>query len=154
MEDNKSVAARTDDPVVNWLIWGIAALGTMALMAIGVWGKNELRRSGHRPGNLTACKSNLKNIGTALEMYSTDFSGKYPPRLDVLTPNYLKTIPSCPTVSKVTYRAYFGKGAPLNTGAFEDYYYLECAGANHTSVSVMGNYPAYNAIQGLVERAP
>ena len=27
-------------------------------------------------GQLTACKSNLKNIGTAMEMYSTDWSGK------------------------------------------------------------------------------
>ena len=26
-------------------------------------------------GQLTACKSNLKNIGTAMEMYSTDWSG-------------------------------------------------------------------------------
>ena len=29
-------------------------------------------------GQLTACKSNLKNIGTAMEMYSTDWGGKYP----------------------------------------------------------------------------
>ena len=29
-------------------------------------------------GHLTACKSNLKNIGTALEMYSTDHAGRYP----------------------------------------------------------------------------
>ena len=29
-------------------------------------------------GQLTACKSNLKNIGTAMEKYSTDWGGKYP----------------------------------------------------------------------------
>jgi hypothetical protein len=43
--------------------------------------------------NLTATKSNLKNMGTALEMYSTDHKGAYPATLDELTPNYLKTIP-------------------------------------------------------------
>ena len=31
-------------------------------------------------GQLTACKSNLKNIGTALEMYSTDNSAVIRPR--------------------------------------------------------------------------
>lgn len=105
-------------------------------------------------GTLTACKSNLKNIGTALEMYSTDWSGKYPTSLDVLTPKYLKLIPECPTTRTVTYRAHFGKAAPMNKGGYEDYYYVECLGENHSAVSVTGNYPAYNGIEGLVERAP
>jgi type II secretory pathway pseudopilin PulG len=105
-------------------------------------------------GSLTACKSNLKNIGTALEMYSTDNSGKYPPALSYVVPNYLKTIPECPSAGSVTYRAYFGSSAPLNTGGYEDYYYIECVGGNHTRVSVTGNYPAYNGIQGLIERDP
>ena len=46
-------------------------------------------------GGLTQCKSNLKNIGTALEMYSTDYEGKYPSGLSSLVPNYLKAIPDC-----------------------------------------------------------
>ncbi|MCE1245369.1 MAG: hypothetical protein LWY06_01860 [Firmicutes bacterium] len=44
-------------------------------------------------GELTATVSNMKNIGTALEMYSTDYNGKYPEKLAKLAPNYLKTIP-------------------------------------------------------------
>ena len=36
------------------------------------------RVEGRSQGQLTACKSNLKNIATALEMYSTDNSGQYP----------------------------------------------------------------------------
>ena len=40
-------------------------------------------------GQLTACKSNLKNIGTAMEMYSTDWSGKYP----VPRPTLLFSVP-------------------------------------------------------------
>ena len=57
---------------------------------------------------LTDCCTNLKNIGTAMEMYSTDFAGRYPHvgtwgsdkeplDLAILAPNYLSTIPTCPT---------------------------------------------------------
>lgn len=105
-------------------------------------------------GQLTACKSNLKNIGTAMEMYSTDWAGKYPPGgLTALEPNYLKTIPECPAAGSNTYVMQLGSTAPGNTG-YQDYYYVECAGANHTAVDVTGNYPAYNGIVGLIERAP
>ena len=103
-------------------------------------------------GALTACKSNLKNIGTAMEMYSTDYEGHYPRNLDMLTPNYLKTIPECPSGQRVTYRADYGPNAPMNTGQFEDYYYIECTGSSHNAVSVPADYPKYNGIEGLVER--
>ena len=102
-------------------------------------------------GQLTACKSNLKNIGTAMEMHSTDYSGMYPPDINLLTPNYLKTIPECPSSGSVTYKAYFGQG-PNNHPGFQDYYYVECHGKNHTAVSVEGHYPAYDGISGLIER--
>jgi hypothetical protein len=105
-------------------------------------------------GSLTACKSNLKNIGTATEMYSTDYAGHYPRNLNMLTPNYLKTIPECPAGRRVTYRADFGPKAPGNSSAFEDYYLVECTGTSHQGVSVPPDYPKYNAIEGLVERPP
>lgn len=105
-------------------------------------------------GQLTACKSNLKNIGTALEMYSTDWSGKYPANTGLLTPNYLKAIPECPAAATNTYNAAFGPSAAFNTGSYTDYYYVACNGANHLPVSVTGNFPAYNGIQGLIERNP
>jgi len=54
-------------------------------------------------GQLTACKSNLKNIGTALEMYFTDNQGRYPVALSQLTPSYLKSVPTCPATGKDTY---------------------------------------------------
>lgn len=106
-------------------------------------------------GQLTACKSNLKNIGTAMEMYSTDWSGKYPSPITSskakLTPNYLKTIPTCPAAGKDTYNFTTAfNGSPV----YQDYYYVECSGSNHTAVSVTGNFPAYNGIQGLIERNP
>ena len=105
-------------------------------------------------GQLTACKSNLKNIGTALEMYSTDWSGKYPTTTTLLTPNYLKSVPECPAAASNTYVATFGTSATFNPDDYTDYYFVECAGSNHLPVSVTGNYPAYNGIQGLIERTP
>jgi type II secretory pathway pseudopilin PulG len=103
-------------------------------------------------GQLTACKSNLKNIGTAFEMYSTDWSGKYPANLDLLTPNYLKTIPECPATGDVSYTMKTGSTAAYNTAGFEDYYFIQCEGENHTAVSVPENYPQYDGIQGLIDR--
>lgn len=105
-------------------------------------------------GQLTACKSNLKNIGTAMEMYSTDWSGKYPSTLGIggLTPNYLKTIPECPAAGSVTYTAAFGSSAAYNSAGFQDYYFISCATGNHTAVSVSAGYPQYDGIQGLIER--
>jgi hypothetical protein len=103
---------------------------------------------------ITGCKANLKNIGTALEMYSTDTGGSYPRSLTALAPKYFKTIPFCEAAGQPNYKVYFGRSAPFNAGGQEDYYFVECAGENHTSVGVTANYPAYNGIQGLIERAP
>jgi hypothetical protein len=102
-------------------------------------------------GQTTACKSNLKNIGTALEMYSTDWSGKYPTSLDTLTPNYLRTIPECPAAGSVTYKAHFGPKAKGNTEGYADYYYVECAGSSHEDVGIPADYPAFSSITGLLE---
>ena len=103
-------------------------------------------------GLLSHCKSELKNIGTAMEMYSTDWSGKYPTSLGQLTPKYLKTIPECPWAGEVTYTLQTGLNVAYNSRGFRDYYFVQCEGENHTAVSVPPNYPQYDGIQGLIER--
>jgi competence protein ComGC len=104
-----------------------------------------------RCGNsITACKSNLKNLGTGMEMYSMDWNGHYPRNLDMLVPNYLKTIPECPAAGRVTYRADFGPKAPGNTSGFADYYSIECTGHSHADINVPPDYPKYNGIEGIV----
>jgi len=112
----------------------------------------QFTRSCHRQTPLTACKSNLKNIGTALEMYSTDWSGHYPPNLNLLTPNYLKTLPECLNAERVTYRIATGLNAPLNHGRFQDYYLVECTGTSHQDVNIPADYPKYTGIMGLIEQ--
>jgi hypothetical protein len=83
-------------------------------------------------GGMTNCKSNLKNLGTAMEMYTTDWEGRYPSTLGQLTPNYLKTIPECQAVERMTYKfqtgpnAAFKKtleraGLPYGKGGFTPY---------------------------------
>lgn len=100
-------------------------------------------------GQLTACKSNLKNIGTALEMYSTDNSGRYPTATlftgSGITPNYLKTVPTCPSAGQNTYNNYTSASVP-------DVYTVVCSGPNHTAASSSANYPQFTAVQGLIER--
>lgn len=102
-------------------------------------------------GQATACKSNLKNIGTALEMWSTDHGGKYPDSLSKLTPEYLKYIPECPAAGKVTYTLRTGPNAPLNDKHYADYYYLECKGHAHEAAGLPADYPKYTAIEGLID---
>lgn len=96
-------------------------------------------------GVLTACKSNCKNIGTALEMYSSDNDGRYPTSLEKVVPGYLKTLPTCPSAGKVTYRNYLSASEP-------DLYTFCCEGAHHRSSSTPPNYPQFTAVQGLIER--
>ncbi|MDQ7826353.1 MAG: serine/threonine-protein kinase [Candidatus Eremiobacteraeota bacterium] len=96
-------------------------------------------------GRLTQCKVNLKNIGTALELYSTHNQGRYPSSLEKVVPSYLESIPTCPEARKSTY-SYMVTVIP-------DSYTVYCDGEYHTGV--MGpskaNYPQYDAVQGLID---
>lgn len=103
-------------------------------------------------GQLTACKSNLKNIGTALEMYSTDWAGHYPRNLNQVTPKYLKTIPTCPNSGENRYYYIQGQNLPYNTAHFEDYYVVSCEGSEHTAVNTPAGFPQYDGLRGLYER--
>ena len=97
-------------------------------------------------GMLTACRSNLKNVGTALEMYATDNIGRYPPSLSYLTTDYLKQLPTCPAAGYDTYSGgYMSRITP-------DSYVVYCSGHNHGDVGEPPNLPAYSSRQGLVDR--
>lgn len=93
------------------------------------------------PGTLSTCKSNLKSIATAAEMYSLDNEGLYPPTMALLTPRYLKTIPECPTLRSYSYKYRQNKAA----------YTVHCLG-DHQATNVPYGYPQYSSYQGLCER--
>jgi hypothetical protein len=116
------------------------ALGAFACVALAlVLLPNFLRaRAG---GCFTACNSNLKNIGTACEMYSSDNCGHYPPALSNLTPRYLQTLPTCHAAGHMTY-AYV-------SGTRSDTYTIWCKGSPHVPM-VSQDYPQYNSIHGII----
>ncbi len=97
-------------------------------------------------GQLTACKSNQKNIGTACEMYSTDHAGRYPASLKQLTPDYLRVIPKCPSAGADTYSSHYRKGSK------PDRFTVRCWGEHHKLVDIPANYPMYDSEAGLTER--
>lgn len=100
-------------------------------------------------GQLTACKSNCKNIATALEMYASDNRGSYPSRLDKLTQgNYLKVIPTCPAAGRSTY-GYHRSTEP-------ETFRFVCSGNNHARAytgfsTSSNNFPRYDAEKGLID---
>ncbi|MGE0492032.1 MAG: hypothetical protein AB7S38_22655 [Vulcanimicrobiota bacterium] len=68
---------------------------------------------------------------------STDWSGRYPANLELLTPDYLRAIPVGPGYGTYYYRA----------TAEPDDFTIFCAGHHHPEVPK--NSPSYNAINGL-----
>jgi len=97
-------------------------------------------------GQLTSCESNEKNAGTAFEMYSTDNAGHYPTTvtMGLLTPNYLKIIPTCPAAGTDTYSTSYTSTSP------PDGYSFYCSAVVHSSILGLVNYPEYNSVQGLI----
>lgn len=112
----------------------LLALGTVLVLGTTL-GSNFIRCRCQGPK--TACKSNLKNLATALEMYRTDYEGKYPAVPGTLTPAYLKTIPRCPASQ-----------LPYVIDLAPDAYTLVCRDVAHYN---RRGYPQYTCVEGLLE---
>ncbi|GEM_PF-3133869 len=129
--------------VISLLYWSFvigkrrAVIATsIVLLIIGTWTvpyfvRYKVQRY------LTTCKSNLKVIGTAMEMYSSGNQGRYPHTIGALTPDYLKTLPTGPASKRITYQ-YTRTEVP-------DCYTAWCQGTYHTAVC-NANMPEYNAV--------
>lgn len=122
---------------------------------------------------VTECKSNLKNMATALEMYAADNEKAYPANFDAICAgngNYLKCMPTCPSkhnrifVHDRSIELMYWKGPP----AGPDYSYnvtfqpaaysLHCL-RNHDAAykgfkSSPRNYPQYDSEKGLLDHPP
>jgi len=120
----------------------IAVVGLICAILSGIIVSNFLRAR-FQHGSLIACKSNLKNISTALEMYSSDHKGLYPKSLAEITPDYLRTLPTCPDGGRMSYR-YVSTSSP-------DIYTVWCEGVYHADKSPI-NMPQYDSVKGLYER--
>lgn len=123
--------------ILVWIIFGFTFLSTAVL----AYGKFEMQRD---YGKFISCQSNCKNIGTALEMWSTDNRGHYPKSLKQITPNYLKAIPTCPAAGKDTYSSSYAM-----TMQPRDFYSFCCKGKNHASLGIPADYPKYDSSKGI-----
>ena len=114
-----------------------------------------------RSGIFCACQGNLKNLGTALDMYKDDHKGKYPLSLSQLKPKYLRFIPKCPINLKENTPAasYYESIHGLSPEAYKyevskdrTSFTMYCKGNNHKSVGIKSNYPQYNSVDGLIAK--
>ena len=96
---------------------------------------------------LTNCRANQKNIGTALEMYSSDNGGRFPSHLQQVLGAYLKVVPTCPSAGTDTYSRGFASASN------PDAYTVVCHGQHHAPFKGAG-YPQYTSTQGLISAGP
>ena len=105
--------------------------------------------------HLSGCTGNLRRISTALEMYSVNWSGRFPPDPDniggYLVPNYLESMPICPS-SERTYSFEIGPDTPSNELGNPNYYFIFCPGENHSRADCPADYPRYSSQEGLTLR--
>ena len=129
-------------PAPSSLGWSLLA-GFLVLVLI----KPGCMLRGGEQSRLCACKSNLKNVATGLELYAGDWAGQYPPELGYITPNYLKFLPTCPAAGKDTYSHSYRVHA--------EQYTVMCRGCYHHGAAIdTPNYPRYTALEGLLEHPP
>lgn len=150
------VLATAAIPLAGWLAsrigtvverWEWAPVMMVLTAASLVWVSfvfvNAIRARAH--ASMDPCPSNLKNIATALQMYSEDF-GCYPDRLDRLRGDYLIVIPTCSSAGSDTYSASY------RVSLDRSQYSVHCMGENHAAKGCPPGYPQYTSRQGLVDR--
>jgi hypothetical protein len=119
------------------------ALVGFALVFLTILALSPVVLEAYQKNRLTECKTNLRDLGTAMEMYSTDWNGHYPTDLEKLKPKYMAEIPVCPN-SDGGYQVKLGPNAPGNEPNFEDYFYIFCEGLNHEEAGVGKDQPAFD----------
>ena len=95
---------------------------------------------------LKNCQRNLRNLGVALELYTTDNNGRFPTHLSALTPRYISHVFCCPSAGRDTYSSGY------HWSARPDAYTLYCNGSNHADAHVTEDLPRIDSREGLFPR--
>lgn len=101
-------------------------------------------------GRLTGCTTNMKNIATAVETYSTANMSRYPIQLVSLTQGAqqcMSVIPTCPSAGNNA-----GYLAGFVSASNPDAYTLVCSGNHHGELNIPANFPQYQSSTGLIVR--
>jgi hypothetical protein len=103
-------------------------------------------------GQFEVCQTHLQKIASAFEQYARDHGGEYPVNQYQLVPDYLKSLPECPTAGLVSYRSSFGRGAGYTPDPST--FLIVCAGEYHSSVGCSGRFPAFDKHLGILTEEP
>lgn len=132
-----------------WLIWVLLLIATLAYILVPNFKKAKAG------GLYTECQSNCKNIDTALLLYANDNNRCYPPRMEMLTPDYLKTIPTCRGYEAKIELIRRKRPSYCDTYTVSDdfrAYSFYCGSNDHHIVGVSENFPQYNSESGLTAK--
>lgn len=120
-------------------LYSLLAVGAVALLFLSYrW---NIRRN---------CESNLLLISQALDSYKTTH-GELPMNRHQLVPDYLQSLPVCPSVGIDTYRVAFGRRAGYGDPEDDNYYLIRCTGMEHDCEP---GFPAYDTKWGMLFVSP
>jgi len=92
---------------------------------------------------MVSCISNLKNIATAVNIYSNETMGQFPVSLTSIFPDFIGKIPECPAALKDTYTAGYTTNDEYND------FTVCCYGKYHAICGLDSNQPFYSAVNGI-----
>ena len=136
------------DPGVNWFI----IIPLLMLMSYIIFGSYINYLDAKASGYYTSCQSRMKNIATALEIYAENNNGKFPSKMEMLTPDYLSNIPTCEGYKakfEIIRRRRLQYQDTYRVNDDFSIYTFYCASKDHHPVGVRDNYPQYSSIEGL-----
>lgn len=120
----------------------VIGIGLFLLMMLGL---TPVMIKAYHQKRLTQCKTNLRDLGKAMEKYSNDWDGHYPTELEKLVPKYIAEVPTCPN-SGSRYQLLVGLGAPGNEANFDEYFDLYCEGRHHEEAGLGKDQPSFDPL--------
>ena len=109
---------------------------------------------------LAGCKTNMKHISIAFELYANDNQGCYQPSdyatLDsshsLVAGNYLKRTPMCPGAGSQETYSYYVNSQEATLPAHRWYLiYCRATPSRHAALGLDANRPAYHSAKGIIE---
>lgn len=124
----------------------VELLLTMALLALLMMLVLPNFMQARKRSAYSVCGENLKSIAVSLQVYANDHFQTYPSALSALAPNYLESVPTCPSwsVGDTYSPSYERSDAPAT-------FTVLCKGFSHIDVTRLGpDHPIFTLERGLL----